>query len=108
MGEAVKIVVYVPVSDAEKVRQAAGSAGAGKIGNYTFCSFSSTGIGRFLPGEGAQPAIGQVGKLEEVAEERIEFTCAKDLVAVVVQAIRNNHPYEEVALDIYPLYSAHE
>jgi hypothetical protein len=100
-----KIVVTVPIADADKVRQAIGEAGGGKVGNYSFCSFSVRGVGRFLPGDGARPAIGEVGKLEEVEEEQIEITCADELVADVVAAIRAAHPYEEPAIDIYPLQS---
>ena len=100
-----KIAVTVPVVDADKVRQAIGEAGGGKAGNYSFCSFSVHGIGRFLPREGARPAIGEVGKLEEVEEERIEVSCADELVADVVSAIRRVHPYEEPVIDIYPLES---
>lgn len=100
-----KVVVFVPVDHADQVRQAAGAAGAGKIGDYTFCSFSSTGVGRFLPGPGANPTIGQVGRTEEVAEERIELTCRQDCLQEVVAAIKAAHPYEEVALDIYSLYT---
>ena len=99
----VKIVVFVPESHADVVREAMGKAGAGKIGNYTFCSFSSKGTGRFKPEDGAHPAIGEVGKLESVQEERIEFVCDSNLVKDVVAAIKKVHPYEEVALDIYPL-----
>lgn len=99
----VKIVVYVPEANADEVREAIGKAGGGKIGNYTFCSFSSKGTGRFLPQEGANPAIGEVGKLEQVIEERIEVTCARDLAAEVIAVIKKVHPYEEVALDVYPL-----
>ena len=99
----VKIVVFVPESHADIVRDAAGKAGAGKIGNYTFCSFSSKGMGRFKPEDGAHPAIGEVGKPEAVPEERIEFLCDRDLLKEVVAAIKEAHPYEEVALDIYPL-----
>ena len=72
----VKIVVFVPESHTDIVREAIGKAGAGKIGNYTHCSFSSKGVGRFKPEDGAHPAIGKVGKLESVQEERIEFVCA--------------------------------
>ena len=103
MTNRVKIVVFVPKSHADAVRQAMGDAGAGKIGNYTGCSFSSKGIGRFKPEEGAHPAIGEVGKFEAVEEERIEMVCDRDAVANVVSAIKNVHPYEEVALDVYPL-----
>lgn len=99
----VKIVVFVPEAHADAVRTAMGNAGAGKIGNYTFCSFSSKGIGRFKPGEGTHPNIGEVGKLESVNEERIETVCEQDKLANVIKAIKEVHPYEEVALDIYPL-----
>lgn len=99
----VKIVVFVPLTHTDIVREAMGNAGAGKIGNYTFCSFSSKGIGRYKPGEGSKPAIGENGKLESVEEERIEMVCPRDLLKTVINAIKKVHPYEEVALDIYPL-----
>lgn len=95
------IVTYVPVSDADKVREAIGKAGGGKIGNYSFCSFTSRGVGRFLPEKGAHPATGEIGKLEQVEEERIEFVCNSELKDAVLQAIRKAHPYEEPAIDIY-------
>lgn len=99
----VKIVVFVPLSHTDIVREAMGKAGAGKIGNYIYCSFSSKGIGRFKPEQGAHPAIGEVGTLESVEEERIEAVCSSALLRQVVEAIKKIHPYEEVALDIYPL-----
>lgn len=103
-----KVVTFVPVKDAEKVRMAMGDAGAGVLGNYTHASFSVRGVGRFLPGEGAQPAIGEVGKLEEVEEERIEMICQKEKVKAVVAAIRRTHPYEEIPLEIYTLVGENE
>lgn len=103
MSEQVKIVVFAPESHADVVRQVMGDAGAGKIGNYSHCSFSSKGIGRFLPEEGANPTIGQVGKSEEVVEDRIEMVCPRELAPSVVTAIKSVHPYDEVALDIYEL-----
>lgn len=99
----VKVVVFVPESHADVVREAIGRAGAGKIRNYTHCSFSSKGIGRFKPGEGAHPTIGEVGELGSVQEERIEVVCNRNLLKNVIAAIKKVHPYEEVALDIYPL-----
>lgn len=99
----VKIVVYVPEVNADAVREAMGKAGAGKLGNYSFCSFSAKGIGRFKPGKGANPTIGKVGKTEQVVEERIETICERKKLAKVIAAIKKVHPYEEVALDIYPL-----
>ena len=98
-----KIVVFVPVSHADAMREAIGRAGGGKLGNYSHCSFSVRGVGRFRPEKGAQPAIGRVGKLEEVEEERIEITCDTPLVRDVVAAIVSAHPYEEPALDVWPL-----
>lgn len=103
MTNLVKIVVFVPETHVDVVRKAIGDAGAGKIGNYNHCSFSSKGIGRFKPLEGAHPAIGEVGKLEEVEEERIEFVCPKNKAKEIIATIKQAHPYEEVALDIFPL-----
>lgn len=99
----VKIVVFVPESHADRVRNAMGEAGAGKIGNYSYCTFSSKGIGRFKPEDGAHPTIGKVGKLESVQEERIEVVCNCSFIKDVIAAIKKVHPYEEVALDVYPL-----
>lgn len=103
-----KIITFVPVKDAEKVRAAMGGAGAGILGNYTHASFSTRGVGRFIPGEGAHPAIGEVGKLEEVEEERIEVICQKEKLKAVVAAIRKAHPYEEIPLEIYKLVGENE
>lgn len=102
-SEVVKLVVFVPVSHADVVREAMGKAGAGKIGNYGYCSFSCKGTGRYLPLKGAKPAIGKVGKLEKVAEERIESVCYKKDLNNVIKAINKVHPYEEITMDIYPL-----
>jgi hypothetical protein len=98
-----KIVVYVPLSHADKVRQAIGATGGGRLGKYSYCSFSVVGLGRFTPDLGAKPHKGMVGKPEEVEEERIEVTCDRTLVGAVVAAIRKAHPYEEVALDVWEL-----
>lgn len=103
MDNLVKIVVTVPKENAEALRDAIGKVGAGKIGNYSYCSFTVTGIGRFIPEDGAKPTIGAVGKSEQVAEERIEVNCNRDNLAEVVAAIRYAHPYEEPAIDAYPL-----
>ncbi len=100
----VKIQVGVPVEAADKVRAALGEAGSGKQGNYSFCSFTHHGIGRFLPGEGANPTIGKVGQLEEVEEEMIETICHKDLVEKVIIAVKKVHPYEEPTIDIIPRF----
>jgi len=98
-----KVVVFVPESHADALRQALGTAGAGKIGNYTQCSFSTKGVGRFMPMEGANPTVGEIGKRSEVAEERIETVCAEDTLQAVLEAIKAAHPYEEPATDVYLL-----
>ncbi|WP_035982161.1 NIF3 1 [Bradyrhizobium sp. STM 3843] len=98
-----KIVVYVPEAQGDAVRAAMGAAGAGWIGNYDYCSFTVKGIGRFRPLAGANPTIGAVGRLEAVEEERIETVCAKDRLRDALQAIRTAHPYEEPAIDVYPI-----
>lgn len=99
----VKIVCFVPETHADAVREVMGQVNAGKIGNYSFCSFSTKGIGRFKPEAGSHPHIGEIGKIEAVQEERIEVVCEFDTLTEVVAAIKKAHPYEEVALDIYPL-----
>lgn len=99
----VKIVVTVPVTHSDVVRKAFGDAGAGQMGNYSNCSFSSKGIGRFLPLLGAAPHVGEVGIPEEVEEEKIEVDCSIEKVEEVIQAMKEVHPYEEVAYDVYPL-----
>lgn len=103
MKELVKLVVFVPEPNADEVRNALGKAGAGKIGNYSYCSFSIKGTGRFLPEDGANPAVGKVGEIEAVAEERIEVACEKSQVNDIISAIKKVHPYEEIAIDIYPM-----
>jgi hypothetical protein len=98
-----KIVVTVPEDEADQLREAIGNAGGGKVGNYSHCSFSVKGTGRFLPTDGANPAIGQVGHPEEVTEERIEINCDSENIKAVIAAIREAHSYEEPAIDIYKL-----
>lgn len=104
----VKIVITVPKSHADIVRQALGDAGAGIVGNYSHCSFTDIGTGRFKPLKGAHPAIGRVGNFEEVTEERIECTCDRKNAKKVITATRKVHPYEEPTFDIYPMLSEEE
>lgn len=99
----IKIVVFVPETHADVVREAMGKAGAGRIGNYSYCTFSSKGVGRFKPEAGANPHIGEIGKLEEVTEERIEAVCSREKLEGIIAAIKEVHPYDEVALDVYLL-----
>ena len=100
----VTIVITVPETHADAVRDAMGQAGAGKVGDYTYCSFSVKGIGRFIPGKGSHPFVGEQNVLEKVVEERIETICAKEHLEEVLEAIKKAHPYEETVIDIYPVY----
>lgn len=99
----IKIVTFVPIEAADAVREAMGKAGAGKIGNYHFCSFSSRGEGRFMPMNGANPASGKVGTLSVEPEERIEVVCDRAEVKAVIVAMKKAHPYEEVPYELYEL-----
>lgn len=96
-----KIVVYVPQDHADEIREVMGNAGAGKLGNYQHCSFSVKGVGRFKPEAGANPTIGEIGKLEVVEEERIETICLEANLKEVLKAVRVAHPYEEPVIDVY-------
>ncbi|WP_163101918.1 Nif3-like dinuclear metal center hexameric protein [Peribacillus alkalitolerans] len=98
-----KLIVFVPKEAEDNVREALGNAGAGYIGNYSHCSFSSEGHGRFLPGDGTNPYIGTKGKLEVVDEVKIETVYPKNLEKKVLSAMLKAHPYEEVAFDLYPI-----
>jgi dinuclear metal center YbgI/SA1388 family protein len=98
-----KLVVFVPESHHEAVLDAVCSAGAGHIGNYSHCTFNAKGFGTFLPQEGSQPFLGEVGKLERADEIRLETIVPEDKVEAVVRAMLEAHPYEEVAYDLYPL-----
>lgn len=80
-----------------------GVAGAGSVGNYSHCSFTTTGTGRFIAENGAQPAIGKVGIPESVTEESIEVVCDRTIAKDVLAAVRKAHPYEEPAYEIYEL-----
>ncbi|MDX5400683.1 MAG: hypothetical protein LPK92_13325 [Actinomycetes bacterium] len=99
------LVVFVPTSHADAVRRAAATAGAGHVGAYRACSFSAAGTGRFEPLDGARPAIGRVGELEEVAEERIEVVCERADARRIVDAVLAAHPYEEPAWHAYETLS---
>lgn len=98
-----KIVIFVPASHGDIIRKTLSESGAGHIGNYDFCSFTSKGVGRFSPMDNAKPFIGEIGKIEEVEEERIETICPYEKLGAIVAAIKKVHPYEEPAIDIYPL-----
>lgn len=103
-----KLAVFVPVDHAEAVRSALGRAGAGFIGQYSHCSYSQEGTGRFMPETGAEPFIGQSGQLEAVREEKIETIYPAQIEKKILGAMFKAHPYEEVAYDILPLQNKGE
>jgi hypothetical protein len=103
MAKIIKLVVYVPSEDEEEVRLALGKAGAGRIGNYDYCSFISEGTGHYRPLKGTKPYKGKIGEIEDADEYRIETVCYECDLPKILQAMRKAHPYEEVAYDIVPL-----
>lgn len=98
-----KLVVFVPKDHVDMVREALGRSGAGHIGNYSHCSFSSEGTGMFLPLEGTTPFIGNQGKVESVQEVKLESIFPQSIERKVISSLIKAHPYEEPAYDIFPL-----
>lgn len=99
----VKIILTIPEGQADMIRSVMAEIGLGKIGNYDFCSFSSKGLGRFRPLKGAKPSVGNINQIEEVIEERIEVICPRKILKTALETIKKAHPYEEPAIDVYPL-----
>lgn len=98
-----KHVVFVPAGDAERLVDALAAAGAGTIGEYSRCAWTSTGEGTFTPSDAATPAIGRAGEAARVVEARVEMVAPRRLRAAVVAAMRAAHPYEEPAFDVLEL-----
>ena len=98
-----KICVYVPENSVENVKQALFDAGAGRIGNYDSCCWQTDGVGQFRPLSGSNPAVGSIDEVERVSEVKIELVCEDVLVEGAVLAMRDAHPYEEPAFDVFLL-----
>lgn len=98
-----KLTVFVPQNAQEKVASALFSAGAGVIGEYSECSFSTEGSGTFLPSEKANPTVGEKGRRESVPEQRLEVILYEWQLKDALKALKQAHPYEEPAYDIYPV-----
>lgn len=104
-----KVVVNVPVSHAETVRLAMGDAGGGCAGNYSHCSFSMRGMGRFKGNEFSAPHIGEAEKYSSAEEERVEVShIPQERLRAVIEAMEKVHPYEETAYEIVELHSLDE
>jgi dinuclear metal center YbgI/SA1388 family protein len=102
-----RLITFAPHDKAEEVRKAVFAAGAGHIGQYSDCSFNSKGVGTFKADEGADPYVGKVGELHEEEETKIEIVYPFYLEQQVVNALVDNHPYEEVAYDIFTMENVH-
>jgi hypothetical protein len=98
-----KLVWFVPREALDPTREAVFAAGAGRIGDYERCSWYTAGTGTFLGGEGSAPSIGRAGREERVSELRVETVVPAESAAQVIEALREAHPYEEVAFELYPL-----
>ena len=98
-----KIIVFVPLEYKEILKQSLFAVGAGRIGNYDCCCFETKGTGQFRPIKGARPFIGELGKVENVDEERIEMVCKSQDLKNSILALKENHPYECPAYDIIKL-----
>ena len=103
-GRQFKLVYFVPEEALHSTRDAVFAAGAGRIGAYERCSWFTRGTGTFLAGEDADPAVGKVGEEEHVPEFRVELVVEEAHLGAAVAALRDTHPYEEVAFDVYPLH----
>jgi dinuclear metal center YbgI/SA1388 family protein len=103
-----KLVTFVPATHLEIVRESLFNAGAGNIGNYDSCSFILEGIGSFRGNENSNPFIGEKGKLSLEQETRLELIFETVNEATIISALKQNHPYEEVAYDIYQLENTYQ
>ena len=98
-----KFCFYVPEPHLEAVKEAVFAAGAGKIGNYDYCSWQAKGEGQFRPLVGSKPFIGKEGKVEKVIEYLVEMICADEFIKNAVNALKEAHPYEEPAYNVIKL-----
>lgn len=100
-----KLVTFVPASAVESVREALACAGAGRIGEYSQCSWTTAGQGTFFGSNATNPAVGESGKLERIDEQRLEMVCPKAKLGAILQALKSVHPYDEPAFDVHELAS---
>ena len=98
-----KIVVFVPGTHKELVKDSVFKEGAGTIGDYDSCCWETKGMGQFRPLAGSNPYVGTRGRVETVEEYRVEMVCADESIEAVIKAMKQAHPYEEPAYDIMKL-----
>ena len=100
-----QIVVYVPQTHVQAVKQALFGAGAGRVGDYDCCAWQTLGQGQFRPLQNSNPFLGEKGVIETVAEYRVELVCANECLGAAIEAMLSAHPYEEPAYSVWPLGS---
>lgn len=96
-----KICYFVPETHLEETKKALFEIGAGSIGDYECCAWQCRGQGQFRPLDGSRPFLGERGVLERVEEFRVELVCRDDLIRQAIVALKQAHPYEEPAYEIY-------
>ncbi|MCG6573470.1 NGG1p interacting factor NIF3 [Pseudomonas sp. AF32] len=98
-----KLCFFVPPSHVDVVKNAVFSAGGGRIGDYDCCAWQVLGLGQFRPLDGSQPFIGEAGQVEQVEEWKVELVVADELIRQVVEALKQSHPYETPAYEVWRL-----
>ncbi|MHA6558110.1 NGG1p interacting factor NIF3 [Pseudomonas alliivorans] len=98
-----KLAFFVPPSHVDEVKSAVFAAGAGRIGAYDQCCWQVLGHGQFHPLDGSQPFIGQGGVVEQVQEWKVELVVADELIQQAVVALKQSHPYETPAYEVWRL-----
>ncbi|KTC33370.1 MAG: divalent cation tolerance protein CutA [Pseudomonas sp.] len=98
-----KLSFFVPPSHVDLVKSAVFAAGGGRIGTYDQCAWQVLGQGQFRPLDGSQPFLGQTGQVEQVEEWKVELVVADELIRDVVQALKQSHPYETPAYEVWRL-----
>ncbi|AHL35758.1 NGG1p interacting factor 3 protein, NIF3 [Pseudomonas brassicacearum] len=98
-----KLCFFVPASHVDVVKSAVFAAGGGRIGDYEHCAWQVLGQGQFRPLDGSQPFIGEAGQVEQVEEWKVELVVADELIRGVVEALKQSHPYETPAYEVWRL-----
>lgn len=98
-----KLNFFVPLEDKERVKEALFNIGVGRYENYEYCSFETLGSGQFKPIKDATPHIGELDVIEIVQEYKVEMICPKELIHVAIKALKEAHPYEEVAYEVFKM-----
>ncbi len=101
-----KVEIFVPADSLDELLDALAEAGAGVIGNYDHCFAVTQVSSMFRPLEGANPTLGRVGELLTTGESKVEVNVREDILSEVIRVIRENHPYEEPLINIFPLANA--